>query len=71
MWPTPTPIPTPAALPTFPVSAGDFTGTIASGVLQGWQMFDTSAFAAFVFFILLVLIVLMGIMSIRRHLERL
>ena len=71
MWPTPTPIsiPTPEFLSSLDTT--QFGQDVASGIVQGWNFFDTQGFAGIVWFVLVALIILMGLMSIRAHLENL
>ena len=71
MWPTPTPLPTSAVVPSFPVDPATFTGSIADGIIQGWHMFDVSPVSSLIWFIVVGLIIFVGLMSIRRHLESL
>lgn len=71
MWPTPTPIPvsTPSGL-----SVPDVSGlgqTIGTGVVQGWNYFNSQSFSDLVWIVCLILVIVLGIISIRSHLESL
>jgi hypothetical protein len=71
MWPTPTPIP--IQTPTYfdGIDAVQFGQDMASGMVQGFNVFDAQVFAGVIWFILLALLIIAGIISIRRHLDTL
>lgn len=71
MWPTPTPYP--VGTPSFPmpVDPTEFTSSITEWVLQGWNTFNSSPFAAVIWFGLMLLVIYFGVQSIRHHLENL
>jgi hypothetical protein len=69
MFPTPTPIAigTPQYLNN--VDINQFGQDMATGVVQGWNFFNTQSFSDFVFVALLIIIVIIGVVTIRKHLE--
>ncbi|HSS99929.1 MAG TPA: hypothetical protein VLK33_23000 [Terriglobales bacterium] len=69
MFPTPTPIAigTPQYLTN--VDVNQFGQDMATGMIQGWNFFNTQSFSDLVWIMLLILIVIVGIISIRKHLE--
>ena len=71
MWPTPTPIPIGTPVVSLPFDPGQVVGDFSGNIVQGWNLFDSSAFATVVFIGLILLLVFLGFMSIRAHLENL
>jgi len=70
MFPTPTPIPigTPQYLTN--VDVAQFGQDMATGVIQGWNFFNTQSFSDLVFVMLLILVIILGALSIRKQLEK-
>lgn len=71
MFPTPTPfaIETPSYLSGLDIE--QFGQDMATGMVQGFNVFDAQGFAGVIWFILLALLIIGGIASIRRHLDSL
>jgi hypothetical protein len=71
MFPTPTPfaVQTPSYFDGIDVE--QFGQNMATGMVQGFNVFDAQAFAGVIWFILLALLIIAGIISIRRHLDTL
>lgn len=70
MWPTPTPIPvqTPQFVPN--IDGAQMGQTMASGMIQGWNFFNSQSFSDIVFLIILIILIIAGMISIRAHLEK-
>lgn len=71
MYPTPTPfaVQTPSYLNGAEIA--QFGQNMATGMVQGFNVFDSQVFAGVIWFILLGLLIIGGIVSIRRHLDTL
>lgn len=69
MWPTPTPIAigTPQFNPN--IDGVQMGHDMASGMIQGWNLFNSNSFSDVVFVILIIIAVVVGIVSIRARLE--
>lgn len=71
MFPTPTPIPIQTPVVDIGVNIEQFGQDMASGVIQGFNLFDSQGFAGVIWFVLLGLLIIGGIVSIRKHLDTL
>lgn len=71
MYPTPTPfaVQTPTYLDGLDIA--QFGQDMATGMVQGFNVFDSQVFAGVIWFILLALLIIAGVVSIRRHLDTL
>ena len=71
MWPTPTPIAIGTPQFALPVDGAQLAQTVASGMIQGWNVFNSQSFSDVIFVIILIIAIIVGMISIRAHLENL